>query len=342
LHAAIIKEAARNDWEQYIQDNPDSIAWQSYQWSAVLGRHYQIDFYPLAAIDNSRLCGVLPLYHIKTARGKDMLMSVPYAVAGGIVADNDDAATLLLEKAIDLSRQFNSCNITFKQYKIKISGELRTDDNYYNRELNIARDHNEIWTEISDANKEFIEGSGKYDLVLEYPSNDVNSFYKLLLKHHHVRGVPCVSRNWIADLIAFKMYSVAVLKLNGNIVAGTMVKEFKDTVSFPFTCIPDMSEKSRMSACNLYWKLITHFASRGRRIFHSGRIPVTDDTDAYRLGWGGTKYNYYYQYYPDNSSVKSEYAKKKGRKREIFEACWKMMPLSLARRVGPVIVRQFP
>ena len=96
-----------------------------------------------------------------------------------------------------------------------------------------------------------------------------------------------------------------------------------------------------MFAHNLYWMLILMFASQGKRIFHSGRFPMNDQADDYRLDWGGTKYNYYYQYYHD-AVTQTEFASKRGKKRELFEALWRRMPERLAGMIGPLIVKQLP
>lgn len=342
MQTVIIDESRKNEWEQYLHDAPNSIAWQSFEWSTVLKNHYRFDFHPLAACDGSGIRGILPLYHVKDIFGKDMLMSVPYAVAGGVVADNDEALDLLLEKAMELSRLYNSCPITLKQYKVRVERPLRTDGNYYNRELDLTRGMDELWNGLAQTNREHIETSRNLAFKLEYPSNDLDVFYSILLTHHHARGIPCVGKEWIKDLIGFKMYSLAVLKLNGSVVAATMIKEFKDTVSFPFTCVPDKQGKTGVAEYRLYWELINRFAGEGKRIFHSGRIPRTDLTDPYRLGWGGVQYDYYYQYYPDSNKTRTEYSKRKGWKRDLFEKVWRLVPEAVAGALGPAVVKRFP
>jgi hypothetical protein len=341
MEAIIINDKWQSDWDKFVHDNEFAIAWQSYEWSQVLKKHYQFGFYPLAACDGAKIRGILPLYRVKTFLAGEALISVPHAVAGGIVAENEEASRLLLDKAIALAQKYAVRNITLKQYKQKINGELRTDDHFYNRELALSKNTEALWGNLAEANKESIKAAEKYNLVLDYPSSNLGRFYQLLLKHHHHTGVPCVSREWIEDLVGLKLYSIALLKANGIIVAGTLVKEFKKTVSFPFTCVLDRSEKSMMFAYALYWELLQRFAAAGKEIFHSGRIPNTDGVDPYRLGWGGAKYNYYYQYYP-NSTANTEFAVKRGRKRELLEACWKMAPQAITRLLGPRVVKQLP
>lgn len=341
MEAIIISEKERKAWDDFVMGNPSSIAWQSYGWSDVVRRHYGLEFYPLAVFEGSRICGILPLYHMRGLTGKDALVSVPYAVAGGILADEPDVRDALLGRAVQISRSYGSCRITLKQYKFRCEGDLRTDENYYNRELTLTNSAGDLWKRISELNRERVTTAMKLGAVLEYPSRDSGTFHKLLMLHLHRRGIPCVSKRWIDDLLAFEMYSIAMLKRGGSIVAATMVKEFKDTISFPFTCCAADNDVTALPVYALYWNLIEHFASNGKSIFHSGRIPVSDETDGYRLGWGGTKYQYFYQYHP-NSATRTEYATRRGRKRAVIEQCWKRLPLSVAGVMGPRIVKHFP
>jgi len=330
----------KDAWESYVEDRP-TIAWQSWEWYDVVKKHYNVKFFPLIALDDSEIRGILPLYLVKSLFGKYKLISVPYAVAGGIVADNRKIEALLLAKAVELYNSLHCSIIMLKQYKTKVDGDLRVDENFYNRELDLTQGVDTLWNNLNDVNKTNIRAAEKFTVTLEHPSANINQFYKLLLKHHQHSGVPCVSQKWIRDLVGFQMYSIAILKQGNKIVAGTMVKEHKQTVSFPFTSIPDPSEESNMFAYNLYWLLIKKFSREGKAIFHSGRIPKNDITNCYRLGWNGSKHNYYYQYYPDTSGS-SEFSSKRGRKRIIVNAVWKKLPISLAGMLGPKIVKYFP
>ena len=341
METVLIGDKEKPEWESFIERNPYAIAWQSYDWRDVLARHYRFDFHPLAVYESGKIIGVLPLYRLKTAFAKDSLNSVPYAVAGGVVSDSEEARNLLIGKAVEISKAHNSCGIVLKQYKVRMPGDFQTDENYYNRELDISRGSDEIRKGFSDRNRDMIESRKKSPCVLEYPSADLAGFFRMLLRHLHANGVPCVGRKWIEDLLRFKMYSIALLRINGRLVAGTLVKEFKKTASFPFTCLREGGGPDNRAAYRLYWELMKYFSGKGFEIIHSGRIPNNDATDDYRLGWGGTKHGYYYQYYP-NRGGKTEYDSRRGRKREILERCWKLLPTPVAGAIGPLVVRRFP
>ena len=341
MSVVLVEEKNRRDWDLFVQESPGVIAWHSYSWADVLAKYYGARFYPLAIYDGPKICGILPLYRIKTLRTGEALISIPHFVAGGVVAADEDVRQSLLKRAIDLAKQLNIVKLAFRQYKVKLSGPLRTDENYYNRELELSPDLDLVWQRISTGNREKIQESRSLDLELEYPSHDTASFFRLLLHDQHAAGVPCVAKSWVVALFNTGAYEIALLRHKGELAAATMVKKFKDTVSFPFSCLRDQNESSMLLGYNLYWQLITRLAKQGIRIAHSGRIPVTDAAFAYRLGWGGTKYNYYYQYY-GYGEHQTEFSKKRGTKRQLVESLWKKVPRGVAQILGPVVVKQFP
>ena len=91
-------------WDEYVLNHPNSIAWHLTEWNDVLQLVYQPEFLPYVAIEDNKICGILPLYHGTTPMGKNYLISVPYAVAGGMVVDHDQAAEALIQQATDLRK----------------------------------------------------------------------------------------------------------------------------------------------------------------------------------------------------------------------------------------------
>lgn len=341
MDVVLVDPVNKKDWDEFVQESQGVIAWHAYHWADILAKHYGADFYPLAVYDGQKISGILPLYRVRTLRSGEALISIPHFVAGGIVAENPDVQRALLDRAIEISKQLKISRITLKQYKLKLSGPLSTDENYYNRELEMSRDIDQIWRSITETNRAKVDEARKYDLRLEYPSMDVSTFYRFLLHDQHAAGVPCVSKSWVESLFSTGAYEIALLRHKGELVAATMAKKFRDTVSFPFSCLRDQSEGTNLFAYSLYWQLMTRLAKGGIRICHSGRIPKTDAAFGYRLGWGGTKYKYYYQYYGVGEG-NSEFSTKRGAKRQLVESVWKKIPVSVAQVLGPAVVKQFP
>jgi len=341
MHVRVLKTGESQKWDEFVMKEPYAIAWQLFEWSELVENHFETRFFPFVAENSTGIVGILPLYLVKPLIGKSRMISVPHAVAGGMLTEDPTARENLLKAAIALSMDHGVSGFTLKQYKVKMEGDLTIDDNYYNRELNLEGGPEAVWDRISEGNRERILKTESDGLVLEHPAEDLKGFYRFLLRFHRGKGLPCVSEKWIHDLVNLGMYSTAVIRKDGRIVAGTMVKTFKDTISFPFTCVSGESQTNYLPAYRLYWELIRKYSRDGFNICHSGRIPITDKVDSFRLGWEGTRYKYYYQYYPPTGQT-TEFSQKRSWKRELFSSLWKIMPLSVSRLIGPAIIRQFP
>lgn len=341
MQSRILNLKDRDRWDYFVMEHPHAIAWHLFNWSRLAEKHYGAKFFPLAVEDSENIRGILPLYLVKSFFRKPRMVSIPYVVAGGILADDPGVRKALLDGAMRIGMKHRASGVTLKQYKIRMEGDLITDDKFYNRELNLEGGPKAVWERISEKNRELIDKTKKDNLALEHPTEDLGGFYNFLLKSHHRKGVPCSSERWIRDLLEFGLYSAVVLKRDERIVACTMVKEFKDTVSFPFTCASGDSSSEHLPVYRMYWELIKKYSVSNFRICHSGRIPVTEDVASFRLGWGGIRHPYYYQYYPSTGQV-TEFTRKHSWKRDLFSSMWKLLPLPTARVLGPLVVKQFP
>ena len=147
-----IDKSEINKWEQYVASKP-TIAWQTYYWSDVVKRHYDVEFLPVAAFEGNQISGIMPLYMVKTIKKKTDIISVPYAVGGGLSADNPDAEKALIDFAIALHADRQANRIIFKQYKHKLTGPFATDDNFYNRELDLTIGPDQLYRQFDDKNR---------------------------------------------------------------------------------------------------------------------------------------------------------------------------------------------
>ncbi|MCE9556636.1 MAG: hypothetical protein K8T91_25080 [Planctomycetes bacterium] len=340
LQATVIDDRHKAAWDAFVHRHPGTIAWHLYDWSNVLRTYYGTTFHPIAALEGDEIRAILPLYRVRTLRTGVSLVSIPYVVAGGIVADDEQAERLVLEESVRLSQSMGSPSIALKQYGHCVAGDLRTDGGYYNQELSLSAGAAQVWKNLPVTLQESIESISETGLQLDYPSTDVAAFHLALSRHQRAGGVPAPSRRWIELLLGSKLYQMALLRSGGRVVAGTMLKVFRQTASFPYTCVAQRGDVGVNWARRFYWEMIKRLSAEGFQIVHSGRIPNNGAVPAYRLGWGGERREYYYQYY--GLQGKTESGSKRGRSRAVVEAVWRRMPLTLANLLSPPLLRQYP
>ena len=130
MDAIILDNSRMEQWDRFVMDHPDSIAWQLSGWSSIVEKNYGCRFFPIAVLDTTGIVGVLPLYQARTFPRKNRMISVAHAVAGGILASEQEVRDRLLDRAVSLNNELGGSGLTLKQYKIQMPGSLKVEDNY--------------------------------------------------------------------------------------------------------------------------------------------------------------------------------------------------------------------
>jgi len=89
-------------WQAYVRGAPSATVFHLLQWSRAVAQAYGHRPCHLMAWRNGRPAGVLPLFLVKSLFVGRVLVSVPYATYGGMLADSPQVAAALLESAEDL------------------------------------------------------------------------------------------------------------------------------------------------------------------------------------------------------------------------------------------------
>ncbi|MCP4246888.1 MAG: FemAB family PEP-CTERM system-associated protein [bacterium] len=91
-------------WDQFVAEQPAGTFFHTMAWSKSAGAAFGHEPMHLVARRGDRWVGVLPLFRVRSLLAGTLLVSVPYAIYGGVVADDQSAADALLHAARDDAR----------------------------------------------------------------------------------------------------------------------------------------------------------------------------------------------------------------------------------------------
>ena len=105
LQVRLVREQDLPAWDRYVCHHPQATVFHRPAWSqavrAAYPRHQPLH---LAAWNDGEMAGILPLFSIKSLFVGRVLVSIPYATYGGILADDDASARAILAAAQELCR----------------------------------------------------------------------------------------------------------------------------------------------------------------------------------------------------------------------------------------------
>src|SRR5438309_716846 len=101
-------------WDRFVSEHMEGSPFHLTAWMKSIQETFGYTPMYQVAMDGFEIQGVLPLFLAKTLVSGKILVSVPFAVYGGILASSSPAAAALYERAKDLGREIGAGHIELR------------------------------------------------------------------------------------------------------------------------------------------------------------------------------------------------------------------------------------
>ncbi|MCH7814537.1 MAG: FemAB family PEP-CTERM system-associated protein [Planctomycetes bacterium] len=114
-------------WDRFVAERPEGTFFHTTAWLNSVEAAFGHEPVHLVARRGDRWVGLLPLFRVRSLLAGTLLVSVPYAIYGGVVADDQRAADALLQAAQDDARAVGARCIDLRSARASFSELPRTD-----------------------------------------------------------------------------------------------------------------------------------------------------------------------------------------------------------------------
>jgi FemAB-related protein (PEP-CTERM system-associated) len=122
-------DGARTAWSAYVESAPRATLFHHPLWSEAVQAVFGHRPLHLVAKRGSSVVGLLPLMEVRSLLAGRLLVSVPYATYGGILADDEDVRDALASEAVWLARRRGARVLELRSAQATIPGFQR-DERY--------------------------------------------------------------------------------------------------------------------------------------------------------------------------------------------------------------------
>jgi FemAB-related protein (PEP-CTERM system-associated) len=260
------------EWDRYVARHADGSLFHTLAWrDAVRNGFGHTDHY-WAAVRDHRIVGVFPAFLVASRIAGRMLVSVPYGVGGGILADDSEAAKGLLKTARRTACE-RGCSIIDLRSERATAPDLPIVDRYvgFRRELPDRAEEVLSWLPRK-ARAAARNARDKYGLTAHF--NDENlalvwRLYTISMRRLASLNYPYRFFKALADRFRDRSW-VTVVRRNGQPVAGLVTFLYRDRVMPYFIGTTD--EARHCSAANfIYLAVMERAVAAGYRVFDFGR-----------------------------------------------------------------------
>jgi FemAB-related protein (PEP-CTERM system-associated) len=324
-------------WDEFVLACPRATFFHRSGWQHVLRDVFRHDTHFLYAEEGGRIVGVLPLAHVKSLVFGQSLVSLPFAVYGGVASVDDQAASALEQAAQGLAIGLRVAHLELRNIAVR-HNEWPRQDLYVTFRKPISANDETNLKAIPRKQRAMVRKGISNGLRSEV-DRGVDRFFELYADNMHRHGTPAMPKRYFTALLrefGDGCDVQTVIGADGEPLSSVFTFFFRDEV-LPYYAGDARAARDLAANDFKYWTLMQRAAARGCAVFDYGRSKQGTGSYAFKKNWGFEPTPLHYEYclyrrdaVPQNNPSNANY--------RLLIAAWKRMPLGVANWLGPHVV----
>ena len=292
----------------------------------------------------STLLGHLPLCLVQSRLFGRFLVSLPYLNSAGIETSHPEVAQILVNRAVDLANELDVDHLELRHEQAVESPHFNGQiDEKVHMRLALPAVSDTLWKQLKAKVRNQVRKGESHDLRIEWGREErlLHDFYGVFSHNMRDLGTPVYSRNLFSNILdEFPTTELAVTYLGAQKpVAAAILHHSKNS-----TNVPSASSLRHYNSTNanmwMYWQLLSRAIERGSDVFDFGRSTIGEGTYRFKKQWGAEPSPATWQLYSPNGKL--EPVRPNNPKYRLMIRAWQKLPVWIANRIGPKIVRGIP
>ena len=330
-------------WDRYVRVHSDGSLFHTMGWMHSVRDAFGHQPRYLIARRAGRVAGVLPLFQVNSWLGGRMLISVPYGVEGGPLADDETARSALVDRAIKLARAVQARTLELRCAAADAGG-FHAIDGYAAFRRALPDDPGAVlgWLPRK-ARAAARNAENKYHLTVEFNHGLLRAVWRLYARSMRRLGSIAYPFRFFDELVARfdRRAFVQVVRRDRRIIAGLVSFRFGDRF-MPYFAGCDERRLDVSPNNYLYLTAMRHAVGQGCRLFDFGRTRVANKgAYDFKRFHGFVPQPVRYQRWVAPNRAPADLTPGNPRLRTV-RRLWKRLPLVVTRIAGPIAARHIP
>ena len=326
------------EWDAFVRGDANGSFFHLKGWKTAIEGSLGHRCHYLFAEADGRICGVLPLVHVKSRLFANALISTGFTVLGGPITTNDEARIALEREAVSLAERLDVAYLEFRLRQPRNLNWPRNDTLYFNFRKSLEPDFDRTMAAIPRRRRAAIRSGIKNGLVAETTA-DVSEFYPVFAESNRDHGTPVMHERFFRALSERfgDDCEITTVRHNGEIVASAMCFHFRDEM-IPYYGGGTAVARQLAAHDFMYWDIMRRASENGCRVMDLGRSKRGTGAFKWKKLWGLEPEPLHYEFkllrrddVPAFNPTNPKYSH--------LVSLWRRLPLPVANRIGPMIAR---
>jgi len=332
-----------NACRSFLDQRGGSI-YQRPEWDQVF-QVYGLETLRLTAWRGGAMVGQLPLVWQANRLLGSRLISLPWFDTAGVVADDAAARDGLLAAARAAAARRQVPVVELRQSQAVDGWPLGDTDKALLR-LRLTADPDELWRGLSAKVRNQVRKGEKSGLTVELSrdSDDalrmVPEFFGIYATNMRDMGSPSHSERFLAKVAESfpEECRLAIVRVEGRAIGGGLTLASGRSLEIPWA---SSLRKFGALCVNhvMYWHVLRDACLAGYEWFHFGRSTIDSGPFHFKKQWGAEAVPLAWHAWQASAPVGPP---RHDRRLRLASRLWQRLPLAVARRLGPHLIRHLP
>lgn len=329
-------------WDEYVGGHEQGSFYHLFGWKRVNEASFGHQTFYLAAMEEGRIRGLFPLVCLDTLVFGKILCSLPFVNYGGPCSDDPTIDRLLLDEARAIVEKHQMEYLEIRSMR-KLGGDLPTSEHKVSITMTLDSNPDTLWNAFKTGHRNNIRRAYKRGLTVRSGGIELlDTFYDILSESWRNLGTPLYQKGYFERLMNTfpDETKIFVLDHEGVPVSSALNGHFRGVVEGMWLgALPKAREVE--SSYVLYWEMTKDACERGYQLYHLGRSTIDSGGEAFKKKWNTFPTQLYWQYIVKSGRPIPQ-LNVGNPKFQLAMKAWKMLPLSLARSIGPMVAKGIP
>jgi FemAB-related protein (PEP-CTERM system-associated) len=328
-------------WDEFVRSHAHGTPFHLTAWRRFLLATYGYEPAYRLAESGGRLVGVLPLFQVSSFLTGSALISVPFAVYGGILAASGEARAALASAAAELGRERSVDYVELRNSHPDQSAGFSDVARYVTFRQSIDKSEEDLLAGIPRKTRRMVRKALKFDYETR-PTRELDVFFDLYSANLRRLGTPCFPRSHFENLLAeFEhMIELREIHLDGKPVAAVLSFRFRDEIH-PYYGASNPAFNAFAPNNYMYFDLMRWAAANGCKRFDFGRSKKVSGSHDFKAHWGMEAIDLPYEILLVNRKSLPNLSPSNP-KFQLAIKVWRRIPLPVTRAVGPWFIKLLP
>ena len=331
-------------WDRYVRSAPAGTFFHQLGWRWLVERVFGHRAHYLLARRGETVTGVLPLFQMKSLLFGHSLVSIPFAIGGGVAADDAETAAGLLARGRALADRLGVDYLELRS-ETAAADDLLTKDLYVTFRADLTEGEEALLQRMDRKRRQMMNYVAKDKAGFSWTTAGIEElplFYRMFSESMRHHGTPVYPRLFLEEILDRfpTQTNLFFVHHGGRPVAGVLNLLFRDVI-MPFYAGADRSVRPRGVDDYMYLSILRWGREHGFRTFDFGRSKRGTGAYEFKARWGMNEVPLAYQYHlvrakelPNVSPANPKY--------QAAINVWRRLPLPLTQILGPRIIRRIP